>query len=328
MPANLTPQYFAAEEKYRQAGSDPERLAALQEMLSAMPKHKGTEKLQADLKKKIKALRSGGAKKGGGAHRGASHNVERSGAAQVALVGPPNSGKSSLLVERTAARPEVAEYPFTTRTPTPGIAVVDQIPLQLVDLPPVTGDYLEPWLTELVRNADLLLVMLDLGSDELLEHYERLLAALDSFHVSLDPEPPPEEREVGVRYHLSVLAGGRADVAGAADRVEILSELLGDRTLLPFSIRTGEGLDAVLREVVGQLELIRVYTKAPGKEPDLTAPFALPRGTTVEDAARTIHKELAEHLKFARAWGARFHDGQPVGRDLVLEDGDILEFHE
>ena len=140
MPANLTPQYFDAEERYRKATTDRERLDALHEMLKTIPKHKGTEKLQADLKKKIKALKTGGGKKGG-ARRAAMHTVERSGAAQIAIVGPPNSGKSRLVAELTAADPEVAEYPFTTRTPTPGIALAEQIPLQLVDLPPITGDY-------------------------------------------------------------------------------------------------------------------------------------------------------------------------------------------
>lgn len=327
MVLNLTPQYFAAEERYRAAQTEAEKLDALREMLSAVPKHKASEKLQAELKRKIAALRSGGGKKGPG-RRGPAHHVERSGAAQIAIVGPPNSGKSRLVADLTAATPEVADYPFTTRTPTPGIALVDGIPFQLVDLPPVTGDYVEPWLLELVRNADLLLVLLDLGSDELLDHYDQVIAALDGFHVSLDPPPPPEERDPGTHHAKHVLAGNKADAPGAADRLEILRDVIGDRPFFPVSLQTRVGLDEMFREVVRVLDVIRVYTKHPGREADLAEPFVLPRGSTVEDAARAIHKELAAQMKFARGFGPRFHDGQAVGRDLVLEDGDVLEFHE
>ncbi len=327
MPANLTPRYRAAEEAYRRAANDRERLDALREMLATIPKHKGTEKLQADLKRKIARLRSGGGRGKGSGRRGPGHRVERSGAAQVALVGPPNSGKSRLVADLTHARPEVAEYPFTTRTPTPGIVVVDKIPLQLVDLPPVTAEHREPWLTELVRNPDLLLVLLDLGSDDLLDHWDAVREALAGFRVHLG-EIPLEEREIGVRYLRYLVAGNKADLPGAADRLSLLEEYAPDLEVLPVSLETGEGLSAMLRRLVGILDVIRVYTKAPGREPDLTEPFVLPRGTTVEGAARAIHRELAANLRYARAWGPRFHDGQRVARDLELEDGDILEFHE
>jgi ribosome-interacting GTPase 1 len=257
------------------------------------------------------------------------HQVERSGAAQVAIVGPPNSGKSRLVADLTSAVPEVAEYPFTTRSPTPGIVIVEKIPLQLVDLPPITGEWIEPWLIDLVRNADMLLVFLDMGSDEVLDHWEALLEALERFHVSIEsPKPPIAEREIGTRYHDVVIAGNKLDVPGAEERLEILRDLIGDRPVHLCSLDTAHGVLGVLRELVRTLGFIRVYTKAPGKEADLDEPFVLEGGTTVEEAARLIHKELASQMKFARAWGRRFHDGQPVGRDLVLEDGDILEFHE
>jgi ribosome-interacting GTPase 1 len=226
----------------------------------------------------------------------------------------------------TSADPEVADYPFTTRTPTPGIVDVDKIPLQLVDLPPLTG-YTEPWLVDLVRNADILLVVLDLGSDEILDHWDAFVEALEGFRVRIGPPPPAEERELGVRYHRAILAGNKSDQPGAAERLEVLREL-GGPSLRPVSFETGEGVLELLREIVRVLDMIRVFTKKPGKEADLGEPFVLPRGTTVAEAARAIHKELAAGMKFARAWGERFHDGQPVGRDLVLEDGDIIEFHE
>src|SRR5437762_1488373 len=116
MPANLTPQYMDAERRFKEAQSVTDKIAALEEMMATIPKHKGTEKLQADLKKKMSAFRkeSEQAKKGG---RRESFVVEREGARQLALAGCPNSGKSQLLRALTHATPEVAEYPYTTRMP-------------------------------------------------------------------------------------------------------------------------------------------------------------------------------------------------------------------
>jgi ribosome-interacting GTPase 1 len=205
---------------------------------------------------------------------------------------------------------------------------VDRIPVQVVDLPPLTADYREPWLVEIVRNCDLLLILLDLGSDEILEHWEALMDGLEGCRVRIDPPAEGEEHELGVRYHRAVLAANKADLPDAEARLEILLELIGDRTVLPLSLETGQGVDGMLAELVRELDVIRVYTKQPGGDADYDEPFVLKRGSTVEDAARSIHKELAEHLSFARAWGKRFHDGQPVGRDTVLEDGDLIEFHE
>ena len=326
MPANLTPQYFAAEERYKSAKTDQERLVALREMFSVMPKHKGTEKLQAEVKKKIAQIRTGGSKKGGGAKRAPTHSVERSGAAQVVLVGPANSGKSRLVADHTNAHPEVADYPYTTRTPTPGILRVDKIPIQIVDMPPITAEYQEPWISELVRNCDLLLVLLDLGSDELLDHWEGVLAGLESVRVSIDP--PPDEREIGTRYQKAVFAGNKWDDPEAIVRLEILREMTGELPIRPVSIESGQGIPELFAELVRVLELIRVYTRRPGEEADYDAPFVLTRGSTVGDAAKLIHKELAESLSFARAWAERFHDGQPVSRDEILQDGDLIEFHE
>lgn len=327
MPANLTPQYYKAEARYKAATEDRERLAALREMLSIMPKHKGTEKLQADLKKKIRQLREkSGTKKG--VRRAPSHRVERSGAAQVAIVGRANSGKSRLVADQTHAEPEVADFPYTTWTPTPGIVEVDHIPLQLVDLPPLTPEHTEPWLADLIRNADALLLFLSAGSDDVLDDWEIIVDTLDGMHVKLEPPPPEEERAIGVRYPKHVLAANKMDRPGARTRLELLREIVDDETIWPVSLETKEGLDELWHELVRVLDLIRVFTKQPHGKAKMDEPFVLRAGSTVEDAARGIHQELADTFKFARAWGKRFHDGQPVGRDTVLEDGDLLEFHE
>ena len=154
MPANLTPQYMEAERRFKQAATVAEKTEALEEMMAVMPKHKGTEKLQAELKKKMSALRkeSDDSKKAGS--RGHHHVVERQGARQLALVGSPNSGKSQLMRAVTHATPEVAEYPYTTRTPIPGMMIFENVRLQLVDLPPISPEYTESWVPQIIRNAD------------------------------------------------------------------------------------------------------------------------------------------------------------------------------
>ena len=137
MPANLTPEYLAAEEEFKSAQSHEEKIAALERMLSTVPKHKGTEKLQADIKRRLSRERKEGHKKGG-ARTVPFWLVKKEGAGQVALIGPPNAGKSSLLAALTNARPEVADYPFTTHAPTPGMMAYENIQVQLIDLPPVS----------------------------------------------------------------------------------------------------------------------------------------------------------------------------------------------
>ncbi len=327
MPANLTPQYYKAEERYKAAQQDRERLAALREMLSMMPKHKGTEKLQADLKKRIAQIKmQSGTKKG--PHHAALHHVEHSGAAQVVLVGPANSGKSRFVADLTHATPEVAPYPFTTWTPTPGILEFEKIPIQVVDVPPLTPEHVEPWFVDLLRRADALLILLSANSDEVLDHWEMVKSTLARLKIHLGTPPPPDERPIGHRWPKHLVAVNKIDRPDASDRVELLEEIVGREKVMRFSLETKDGLDDLLRELVRLLDVVRVYTKEPHEEIDHGKPFVLLRGSTVEDVARQIHKELADHIKLVRAWGERFHDGQPVSRDLVLEDGDVLEFHE
>src|SRR5215468_11195780 len=184
MPANLTPQYMEAEKRFKQAGSVEEKVAALEEMMATIPKHKGTEKLQADLKKKMSVLRkeSEDHKKGG---RRESFVVEREGARQLALVGAPNSGKSQLLRTLTHATPEVAEYPYTTREPIPGMMRFENVGLQLVDLPAISPEYMEPWVPQIIQNADAVLWIVDLSDDDLLDRFEETNRLLQNSKVDL-----------------------------------------------------------------------------------------------------------------------------------------------
>ncbi len=322
MPANLTPDYLAAEREYKAAESHAERVVALERMLAALPKHKGTEKLQADLKRRLSQARKESQKKGA-AHGTPFYVVEREGAGQVALVGPANSGKSSLVRALTHAEPEVADYPFTTHFPVPGMMRYENVQIQLVDLPAVAAEFTEAWLAQAVRHATSGVLVVDPGDAGVLDEIDYIERTLDSWRVA----------------RPKLLAANKADRAGFADDFAVLGELYGNRyCCLGVSAADGTGLEDFARAVFESLELVRVYTKPPGKKPDLSAPYVLRRGQTVLDAARLVHKDFAEHMKFTRlfhvqggpaGWESERSspDGLMVERTHPVQDGDILELH-
>jgi uncharacterized protein len=316
MPANLTPQYMEAEKRFKQAGSVEEKVAALEEMMATIPKHKGTEKLQADLKKKMSALRkeSEDHKKGG---RRESFVVEREGARQLALVGAPNSGKSQLLRTFTHATPEVADYPYTTRVPIPGMLIFENVRLQLIDLPPISTEYTESWVPQIIRNADAVLWIIDLADDDLLDRIEETYTFLSNAHTNLS------EMKV-------LMVGNKTDAPGAPDRLAILKETYPcwfPWTTISAASASPNEIEAFKRLVYDFLDVVRVYTKAPGKKPDFSDPYVVARGSTVLDVAEKVHRDFVESLKYARIWGEGKTDGIMVPRDFVISEGDILELH-
>jgi ribosome-interacting GTPase 1 len=333
MPANLTPQYLDAERRYRQATTPEEQLAALEEMMATIPKHKGTEHMRADIRRRMAKVRTEAARRRSAAKGPTWHHVPREGAGQIVLVGPPNAGKSRLLAALSNASPVVAPYPFSTRQPLPGMVPYENVQVQLVDLPPIAPETAEPWLFALIRQADAALLVADLGDDDLLAGLEQTLDLAGQYRTRLSapgreaaggPQgPPPEEGAV-----RTLLVATKADAPDAETRLGILREMYGGRfPILDVSAETGAHLDLLRREMFQLLDVIRVYTKAPGQRPDLSAPFVLPRGATVQDAAAAIHKDFVERLKYARIWGSRTFDGQMVQREHVLEDGDVIELH-
>ncbi len=328
MPANLTPEYKKADEQYRTAATDQERLIALEEMLRVIPKHKGTESMQADLKRRISKLKEAvesGGKKGGVKHIDVFH-VPRSGAGQVVLVGTPNAGKSAILAALTHAHVNVAAYPFATEKPVPGIMLFEDVPIQWVDTPPITADYAATGFVNTCRGANLLAIVIDL-SDDVLEQMEVCTKYLDEHRLIADPNAPEDSFDNYLARKTFVIAT-KADIAPAGT-LETLKEL----TERPFeyieiSTTTRQGLDFLAKRVYQMLEIVRVYAKKPGHEPDMKEPFTLPQGSTIYDLAELIHRQLAESLKTARAWNAPgIHDGQNVPRDHVLTDKEIIELH-
>jgi len=324
LPANLGPLYHVAEERYRQAVTDEEKLAALEEMMATIPKHKGTEKMQADIKRRIARLKESMKSGAKGPKRRDFYRIEKEGAGQIALVGPPNSGKSSMLKTMTRAVPEVADYPFTTRLPLPGMAPWENVQVQRVDMPPIAPETSQSWVWAILRMSDGLLVVLDAGDDDVLDQTEDLFNLMEENNVFIK-----NEGERNFKEKKAICAANKCDMPGSTERIELLKEIIGDKMeIVPCSTQTGEGLDLLLSKVFFDvLGKIRVYTRPPGKKPDFSQPFILPRGTTVIDAAREVHKEIAESLKYARVWGESVFEGQMVPRDHVLSDGDVIAFY-
>jgi len=316
MPANLTPQYMDAEKRFKQAQTVKDTVAALEEMMATIPKHKGTEKLQAELKKKMSALRkeSEQAKKGG---RRESFVVEREGARQLALVGSPNSGKSQLIRGLTHATPEVADYPYTTRIPIPGMLNFENVRLQVIDLPPISPEYTESWVPQIIRNADAVLWIVDLSDDDLLDRLEETRTFLENAHCAL--------------ASMKVLmVGNKTDAAGSEEREAIVREVYQDRfpmTTISAASASSEDVERFKRVVYDFLEVLRVYTKAPGKKADFDDPYVVPRGSTVLEVAERVHRDFVDNLKYARIWGEGKADGIMVPRDFVVSEGDVLELH-
>jgi uncharacterized protein len=336
MPANLSPEYKAAEAAFRKTRDPRERLDWLHEMLRTIPKHKGTDHLQADIKRRIKELSEEleGPKKGG-ARSGPALVIRPEGAAQIALVGPPNSGKSALHARLTGSSASVAEYPFTTQFPEPGMLIFDEVHFQLVDLPAVSPEHPVPWLAGALQMADACLLIVDLGDPDCVGEVEAVRGLLAEKRVTLTDRWPGDSITVETDddpFALrlpTLLVANKADLSADENaELETFRELTGLRyPALGVSATTGEGLGEIGPWLVRHLGIVRVYTKTPGKPPAKDHPFALRRGQTVEDVARLVHKDLAQSLKYARVWGKSGFDGQHVGREHVVEDGDVIELH-
>lgn len=332
MPANLPPQYQKLEEEYRQEKDLGRRLELLQEMLREIPKHKGTNHLQGELKAKISKLKTQieGAKKPSGAKHAAPDHIPREGAGQFVLFGPPNSGKSSIIGALTNAHVEITEWPFATRKPSPGMARWENVKLQLIDTPSIAPEYCETYVFNLIRTADVGVLVLSLGDDDLLERYEYVIHRVHEGKVRLAGLVAPDPRYPTALEKKTLIAATGMDLPDAATRLDLLHDTVGDRaTIVPVAIPTRAGLDDFLARGFALLELLRVYTRAPGQKPDLEDPILLPHQASVADAARAIHKDIAERLQFARIWSRvkPTLDGTRVPADHHVEDGDILEFH-
>lgn len=328
MPANLTPQYLKAEEAYRRASTPEEELRALEVMYRELPKHKGTDKLQADLKSRMSRVKEDiGSTKS--AKKGPGVRIPRQGAGRVVVIGGPNSGKSSFVAAVTRAKPEIAPYPFTTREPAPAMMPVEDLLVQLIDTPPITPDLLDDSLQGLIRGADLVLLVADLGEDDGWEQCQQAVARLHKTKTRLDAESRLDQNDIGLSFTKTFLVLNKWDLPEAELRWELFqSECSWNFPLFKISTTSGLGLSDLKNAILIGLDVVRVYTKLPtAKVADMEKPFTIRRGATLADVAELIHKDLRETLKSARVWGSQVHDGTVVRPDYVVADRDIVELH-
>lgn len=336
MPANLSPEYKTAEAAYKRARDPKERLELLRTMLRVLPKHKGTDHLQADIKTRIKELTDEltGPKKGG-ARSGPPTTFRPEGAGQIALLGPPNSGKSTLHSRLTGSHAQVGEYPFTTQHAQPGMMSFEDVAFQLVDLPPISREHPIPWIANALQPAHGCLMVVDLCEPGCIEQAidvrnmlaERkvvLTARWPADHATEDDEMDPFTINLP-----TLLVVNKIDAVDDPEaEIEIFEDLADlHYPELAISAETGIGLEALGPFLFAKLEVVRVYTKTPGKPADMQRPYTVHRNGTVHDVADLIHHEIAESLRFARIWRDGMYEGQHVGSDLELADGDVLELH-
>ena len=324
MPANLPPDYFEAERRFKQAATTAEKIAALEDLMATVPKHKGTDHLRADLRRKLSQLNKEAQeqrrKKGGG--RDSLYNVPREGAAQVALAGFANSGKSSILANLTKAVPVIADYPLSTVLPCPGMMPYEDIQIQLIDLPPIPNEATDGWVSGIMRVADALLIVIDLAEDADTQ-MELLLDQIGKWNIRTEK---PREGETRVLVKRALVAANKKDLPGAMENFDRLRSARGSRfPMVALSCLKKEGLEELKRGIFQLVSIIRVYSKPPGKDPDLSMPYTVPAGSTVMDVAEKVHKDFVTKLKYARVWGSAKFDGMRVERTHVLKDRDIIE---
>lgn len=383
MPTNVTSEYQAAEEEYRQARTPREKLTALEKMLVLIPKHKGTEKMQMHIKRKIAKIKEEMEAKAKKMGHGPTFNVRKEGAAQVALVGLPNSGKSQILRRLTNAEVAVDDYPFTTKIPTPGMMEYRDIQIQLVEIPAIIRDVslgkgFGLQILSAIRAADAVAVVIDLSRDPL-EQMRLILDELERGGINLNEEPPDFEivkkAEGGIEIrgiHLfkgdeqdiknllleekahnaiitfrsettleqlaealdesaafkpALILASKGDTDMSKKNFELLRQHYGEFEIVPVSAEKEVNLDTVREIIYQSLDIIRVYTKTPG-EKVAYPPITMKPKSTVYEAAGRIHKHFQREFKYARIWGpSAKYDGQRVGSDHVLQDGDIVEVH-
>ena len=328
MPANLPPQYQRAEQRYREAIAPEDKVEALEEMMRIIPKHKGTDHMRADLKKRISQHKKEAQE--GGKKQAAStlDKVEKEGAGQAVLVGLPNAGKTSIVAHFTKAQVEPTDYPFATFKPVSGMMHFENIQIQLVDLPPVSMEHTEYWVFNIIRNTDLVLLIVDLSLPDPEEQVLELTTLLEEKHLLLAGNREISSPDLSIAVKPTIILATKSDIPGSEEGLVSLTEEYGsDFPIISLSVQAEQNTETLPQKIFEALQVLRVYTKAPGKKPDLDQPYTLPVGSTVLDVAEAVHRDIAQNLRFARIWGANKYDGQQVKQDHIVSDEDIVELH-
>ena len=327
MPTNLPAEYYKAEKRFRAAESTLAKISCLEELISTIPKHKGTDKLRADLRRKLSKLKTYQQKKKSIGKHSSKYHIEKEGSVRLVIIGPTNVGKSSLLAALTHATPKVSEYPYTTWAPMPGMMPIEDIQVQLIDTPPLNREHIEPELFDLLRSSDLVLLVVDLQASPI-QQLEEALAILEEHKIA----PKHIQNQYSEKQRLTfipfLVVVNKDDDNKFDEDFEIFCELLEtDYPLIPISATCKRNLDRIIWLIFDKLDIVRIYSKPPGKEVNHNQPFVLKRGSTLEEFAVKVHQDFYKNLKTARIWGREVYDGQMVGREHILHDKDIVELH-
>jgi len=291
MPINAGPEYYVAEKRYLEAKTRKEKIQTLEEMIKKLPKHKGTSNVLAQLKKRLAKLKS---QKSVKSSVKPSFMIRKLGAGQVCILGLTNSGKSSLLKTLTGVEVEIADYPYTTKKPKVAMMSFGGIQIQLVEIPST----FDSESLSLLYTCDEILVLFDVTED------------LDKQKETL--EKILKERKLMNKKILYVI--NKSDLKDV------------DTKYMKVSTKDKVGLNELKDKIWSNLDLIRVYTKSPGK-PKIIPPITLTKDSTVRDVAKAVHKDFIENFKFARIFNDSKFSGISVGLDYKLNDLDVVEIH-
>lgn len=306
MPANLPPQFHTISAKLKGAKTVEEKISILEELLAITPKHKGTDKLQGNIKAKIAKLKERKPKK---TKRETLYSIQREGARQTVIMGPANSGKSTLLNALTNAKVKVASYPFTTQIPQPAMMPYEDILIQLVDTPPLT-EKSPPWLRGILKESDGLLAIFDLSKDSVYQDIKNLKEILNNWRIT--------NKKI-------LFLGNKIDLEKSTinlKKIEVRHKIKAISCLKKI------GIEKLKKEIFDLLEIIRVYPKSPKKSsPDFGHPFILKKNSKLIELANQIHQDFVFSFKYARLFKGSSKIPQIVGKDYLLQDGDIIEIH-
>ncbi len=295
-------EYKKAESIYLQARTLEEKLQALEEMIRTCPKHKSSEKMLANLKTRYVKLKSKIQESKKSGKSGRKTGIKKQGI-QTVLVGLTNSGKSSILTSLTNARPEISPFPYTTKNPTIGTLDYKGIKFQIIDLPSIERESFDQGI---MNNADISLIVIIK-----IQELDKILPFL--------------EKTTGKR----LIIFNKIDILNDKEKRKI-HETLKTKKLkfCLFSSKSKEGIGELREKIFASANIIRIYTKEPGKKQTDKEPIILKPDSTVEDVARKISKDLAKNIKEIRITGpsSKFSN-QKVGLKHKIKDKDIVEFH-
>jgi len=300
MPINAGFEYARAEEKYFHAQSDKERLVALEEMLRTAPAHKGSERFRGDIRLKIKKLKESlvKAKKSGKSNKKGIKKEDL----QVVLIGLTNSGKSSILKSLTNANPKIASYGFATTEPEVGTLNYANCNIQIVDLPPIASEYFEHGI---VNSADTLLIVIEKIHE--LEEITKLIRN---------------------KKAKQIIVFNKIDSYDVTAKRKITETLKTKKyNFVLTSTKTNEGIEELKEKIFKSFNIIRIYTRQPGKKED-TVPVIMSPNSTLEQVAEKILHGYSKKIKYAKVWGpsSKFN-GQKIGQKHIVKDRDIIEFY-